>query len=118
MAIDWKALVPFLSVLVTIAILKWSNISLTSGLIGGIVVVAIWLTIIPLLNSIGVRAADSWFVRASIFALIAASCSLIPMILKDAIAGGIWISYIVDSAMTLSWLFAFIGGIVALMNTK
>lgn len=118
MAIDWKALVPFLSVLVAVAILKWSNISLTTGLIGGIVVVAIWITIIPLLNGIGIRAADSWFIRAAIFALIAASCALIPALLRSAIANGLWVSYIVDSAMTLSWLFAFIGGIVALMRTK
>ncbi|PIU76143.1 hypothetical protein COS75_00645 [Candidatus Pacearchaeota archaeon CG06_land_8_20_14_3_00_35_12] len=118
MSVDWKTTLPLVSVLLAVAILKWNNLAITSGFIGGIIVFAVWMTVIPLLNSMGVRAADSWLVKASIFAILAASCSLIPILLKGAFFNGVWISYVVDSAMTLSWLFAFIGGVAALMNAK
>ena len=112
---DWRGSLPLTVFLFAIAAMYFGNVPVSGTFLGNIVLGVVWLLLIPLFAGAGVKKdVNVWFVRAGVFAFIAAAFVLVGGTFIDP--GG-WSQWLVEIGIILSWLMAGVGGLVALGTT-
>lgn len=117
MALDMKnSAWPLTLLLFAVGAMAYGGVTVTSGVLGSVILAAVWFLLVPVLMGSGVsRNAGTWFVRAGAFALGAAAVGASAGTFVDA---GNWTSWLVQLAVVLSALMALIGSLVALAGSR